>query len=487
MLLARLVQAARRGAKAQMKREVKNVTATYKQLFRAGLLLVSFMLFFFPYEYAVGRTVYLLWKGLLCLVSLGYTVAVLASPRRISLCWVLFLLFYVDYYLISGLISQTDVNYVNLAFRFAEGVGFASLCEFALQRNAKEAAWAFAGAALIMCAIHFGSYLMFKDITGGMRHGYIEFDGKTTKQNWYFLTYDNASIFYFLPLVGVLWFLAFGGSRKVKILSVVVTVLVLYMFFERKSATAMATMAVFVVGVALALIDARTGALSRSYVGKHLFSLPSAVIFGFLATIAVLFVAGNQDFSAISALFSKSISFSGRDRIWGLSLDWIAQSPLLGYGIEDSVTSVEKIAQTHCHNIFLQLLYTGGIVSLVLFAAALFSCSNVGKHLMGKGSATNGMSDAVDFDRAMGAAQRCDAAGGCTVDHCSGPRRIILFFSVFAYFVACSMDWEAYYVIPLFLFYLFATEGRVLGAPWRRRKYPFARMAEKESDAGESW
>ena len=85
----------------------EKVTATYKQMFRVGLLLVSFMLFFFPYEYAVGRTVYLLWKGLLCLASLGYTVAVLASPRHISPCWVLFLLFYVDYYLISGLISQT--------------------------------------------------------------------------------------------------------------------------------------------------------------------------------------------------------------------------------------------------------------------------------------------------------------------------------------------------------------------------------------------
>ena len=479
------------------------MTATYKQMFRVGLLLVSFMLFFFPYEYAVGRTVYLLWKGLLCLVSLGYTVAALASPRRISLCWVLFLLFYVDYYLISGLISQTDVNYVNLAFRFAEGVGFASLCEFALQRNAKEAAWAFAGAALIMCAIHFGSYLMFKDITGGMRHGYIEFDGKTTKQNWYFLTYDNASIFYFLPLVGVLWFLAFEGSRKVKILSVVVTVFALYMFFERKSATAMATMLVFLVGVVLALIDARTGALSRSYVGKHLFSLPSAVIFGFLATIAVLFVAGNEVFSAISALFSKSVSFSGRDRIWGLSLDWIAQSPLLGYGIEDSVTSVEKIAQTHCHNIFLQLLYTGGVVSLILFAAALFSCSKVGKRLVGKVPAAHDTLNAGDCGRATGAGQRRNAAGDCAVDQCSGqrrnaakdcavdrysgPRRIILFFSVFAYFVACSMDWEVYYVIPLFLFYLFATEGRVPCVARRRRKYPFARMTEKESDAGESW
>ncbi len=468
------------------------MTATYKQVFRVGLLLVSFILFFFPYEYAVGRMVYLLWKGLLCLASLGYTVAVLASPRRISSCWVLFLLFYVDYYLISGLISQTDVNYVNLAFRFVEGVGFASLCEFALQRNAKEAAWAFAGAALIMCAIHFGSYLMFKDITGGMRHGYIEFTGKTTKQNWYFLTYDNASIFYFLPLVGVLWFLAFGGSRKAKILSVVVTVLVLYMFFERKSATAMATMAVFVVGVVLALIDARTGAFSRSYVGKHLFSLPWAVIFGFLATIAVLFVAGNQDFSAISALFSKSISFSGRDRIWGLSLDWIAQSPLLGYGIEDSVTSVEKIAQTHCHNIFLQLLYTGGLVSLALFAAALFSCSKVGKRLMGNGSAAQrGAGNECRAAMATGAATNatgcCGMAADSAANHHSGPRRIILFFSVFAYFVACSMDWEVYYVIPLFLFYLFATEGRVPGALCRQRKYPFARMTEKESDAGESW
>ena len=87
----------------------------------------------------------------------------------------------------------------------------------------------------------------------------------------------------------------------------------------------------------------------------------------------------------------------------------------------------------------------------------------------------------------MGAAPRRDAAEGCTVDRYSGPRRIILFFSVFAYFVACSMDWEVYYVIPLFLFYLFATEGRVPGALCRRRKYLFARAAEKESDAGESW
>ena len=91
------------------------------------------------------------------------------------------------------------------------------------------------------------------------------------------------------------------------------------------------------------------------------------------------------------------------------------------------------------------------------------------------------------MQRAVGAPPCRNVAENCAVDHCSGPRRIILFFSVFAYFVACSMDWEVYYVIPLFLFYLFAAVDCMPGTPHRRRKYPFARMAEKESDAGESW
>ena len=65
---------------------------------------------------------------------------------------------------------------------------------------------------------------------------------------------------------------------------------------------------------------------------------------------------------------------SFRLTIWSEFFDAISQSPIFGLGIATSgrFVEVDGITFDHAHNMYISILYQGGIVALLLFFAVIF-------------------------------------------------------------------------------------------------------------------
>jgi len=85
--------------------------------------------------------------------------------------------------------------------------------------------------------------------------------------------------------------------------------------------------------------------------------------------IVVVFLSNSNFFGeVVEKLFQKKLSFYARVDVWNSAIRYILQSPVWGYGVEDTAQVQEKLGwATHAHNLILQLLYQGGLLYLLLF------------------------------------------------------------------------------------------------------------------------
>ena len=88
--------------------------------------------------------------------------------------------------------------------------------------------------------------------------------------------------------------------------------------------------------------------------------------------IVISFYA-NEVFTQLASSLGKS-SDMGRGRIWQRVWPLFWNSPLIGSGFEEDSTIIFKLGINHCHNIIVQILYTGGITAMILSAASLLQC-----------------------------------------------------------------------------------------------------------------
>lgn len=96
----------------------------------------------------------------------------------------------------------------------------------------------------------------------------------------------------------------------------------------------------------------------------------SVLVFAYIVvTIVVIFNANNEILSPILTALGKSPTITGRTDIWRRSMEYIADNPLLGQGLEPYEVTYRKLLINRTHNIVLQLLYSGGLLASALFAA----------------------------------------------------------------------------------------------------------------------
>jgi len=88
----------------------------------------------------------------------------------------------------------------------------------------------------------------------------------------------------------------------------------------------------------------------------------------------VAYISSDLLLSIISRDSSEDLSsFTGRDVIWGISIDLIYDSLIWGYGLGSSVfllpdfSDLLGFAPSHAHNMYLQVMLNGGVVSLCIF------------------------------------------------------------------------------------------------------------------------
>ena len=108
-------------------------------------------------------------------------------------------------------------------------------------------------------------------------------------------------------------------------------------------------------------------------------SLKVYVILGVaIFALIVFFDVANVFSGVLSALFGADVTFTGRTRTWATAIEWIKKRPLTGYGFEYAATMISKFndnTATHCHNLYLDLVYRSGIISLIFFLTVLFKCA----------------------------------------------------------------------------------------------------------------
>ncbi|WP_160324142.1 O-antigen ligase family protein [Adlercreutzia muris] len=175
--------------------------------------------------------------------------------------------------------------------------------------------------------------------------------------NWV-LGYKNQFLPFFICFATVA-FLQMRYSRK-RLRPAALIVAMLLSLVLGKSATSLIVMVIFVAGMMIA--ETRARLVFNPYL------LAIVVVFAFF--VIVLMSSSETISGLIAAIANRDVTFSGRTVIWGSVMDAIAQKPLFGWGVmsdESHIALIDHVEASSAHNFYLELLLSGGVVSLLVY------------------------------------------------------------------------------------------------------------------------
>lgn len=213
-------------------------------------------------------------------------------------------------------------------------------------------------------AIHFLMVLLWPK---GLYTTYYDYQGHMVPylRHW-FLSSGNNFILFFLPAIlldrlrlyrkGCKWDLAFVALHAMGLLCML----------EAGATTSLMAWAAFL--LACLLVEHRK------------VILPGLGVCVALALVLFLLLVYFDLGGMVGQLLGRDrIDFTGRTRIWAHAVQWIQFKPIFGYGYEFQELLIHKFGgnntATHCHNLYLDLCYRSGIVSVVSFVAMLLCCA----------------------------------------------------------------------------------------------------------------
>ena len=328
---------------------------------------VGFAVFFCPAGYAVPSGVFTLWRAAVIAVA-AVSVLLVFVRNKLTLRWLVLLLGCGCYYFLSSAFGQNDAGIINSLYNASRLVGLASLMEYGLERDQRSTIFCFLIAGIGMCCVNYLVFLRYCNVDGGMRHGYIEYGARMeTDQNWYFFSHDNGTVFYYLPTLAIMWFYVLRYSRKATKAAIILTAATAAMYFYLWSATAMVMMIVFLIAMLACLNGWAAKLMSK-------LSYRTVVAAGVIFSAVVIYLNVGGAFDTIAGLLGKTGTANSRSVIWQRSIDWFLSDPLLGVGYGSDVADFMRIGINHCHNVLIQLMYTGGIITFALFAIFVLLC-----------------------------------------------------------------------------------------------------------------
>lgn len=339
------------------RKKIKNIKINMKD----WLLTIFSAVFFLPANYAVPGSIYTLWQLAIVAVSMFYLLKYFFR-NRISLLWVISFLFFAYYFVVSSIIKSRTIIIVAV-FSFIRCIGFVTMVEFETCYHFERFVKRFIIGGVFMCAIHFVTFLRYRNIVGGM-NPVRTYEGKISAQHWYFFTHSNGSIFYILPVIGIIWFSCFEINKKYKPAAYIFTVLMIVMYALEGSVTALMATVIILLYVMLYRMK-----FVQKLTDKFLDHKTTNIIgITFCILMIIMNIAGQ--FSGVFSYLGKT-NEDARATFWINSLKYFSANPLLGVGYENDLIIVAHIGKNHCHNILIQILYTTGLTGLVLFIAML--------------------------------------------------------------------------------------------------------------------
>ncbi|GEB93260.1 O-antigen ligase family protein [Streptococcus thermophilus] len=181
-------------------------------------------------------------------------------------------------------------------------------------------------------------------------------------QNW-FLGFKNILICYFLPayIVSYLYMNITGKKLRTIILSIIIFI-----------STFIAGSATTLIGLSILLIFSIFSFLQRQY---KIFNFKNYIIVTIVMFFGIVIFRLQDLFGfLIVDILNKDLTFTGRTKLWNITINAIKQKPFIGHGWQN--TNIRHFMYGSstiitAHNQILEYLYLGGIVSLIILILLL--------------------------------------------------------------------------------------------------------------------
>lgn len=336
-----------------------------RQHLKILVMAIAFALFFAPKAYAIGHSAYTVWRIATISVSLIILVVFLAKGH-ITIRWSMFMLFLLAYYCLSTFLTPADGSRTQIIFYLAEVGGFITLSEYGLSTDKEACLKAFLIGGVAICTWHYATFLVYRNYSAGMNFGLSSTYGELARRPYFLLTHDNGSVFYYLPVLCALWFWASERNHSYW-LPLIASALTLYMYWSLFTVTAM-VVTTFSVTAFIIITIFRMSRL------RALLNYRWALFIGVAFCVCVIMFTSSDLLVTIANYFGKDNDL-GRGRIWNRAIPCILEAPIIGNGFESDMTTINKLGINHCHNILMQVLYTGGLAAIIPFAIGLTQCN----------------------------------------------------------------------------------------------------------------
>lgn len=340
-----------------------------------AIAALAMLAFYLPPKYALPGPVHAVWLAFLYAVSATASAVnawqLIRNPKSPRLPFLAVFLFLTWSHIGTRLFSP-DATWA--LGRYLRNVGFVSFLNCCLLSEKPGDTRAFLRGYLltgiVMTAIHYVSFLLLRNTIGGMRAGeqVIREAGRITNQNYYFLTYDNNTVYYFLPVACALFFYTYRYDRKASKLLLAYNAAVFSMYLAKSAIAAMLAMGILWLGEFLFTVSPRKTS------GFPLLRYRNACAAGILFEVCVVALSGSSLALQFANVFRKRGALVVRAGIWRNSLEYFLARPLTGNGMRPAAETYLRIGQTHCHNLLIEILCVAGITGLLLFLFLLFAC-----------------------------------------------------------------------------------------------------------------
>lgn len=279
-----------------------------------------------------------------CIIIFYYIIN--GKYSKICVCFLLYLAFE----LLSCYLGKYS-NVKNLVTIYYPIIGVFLLLDIMLQKNPKFTILSLEKIFFLLILINFITLIIFPN---GL------YSDVVYSNNW-FLLYDNIHIFIYMPGLLVSEIASNYKKTKLNIIYIIMFLLVSYSVLYCFSATSVVAYLLYVVYI---VFKNRINKL------KIMNAITYFIVFLFIFFFIVVLRFQNVFEPLIVDYLHKDLTFTGRTYIWDQVTQYIKEKPVLGYGIENSKIFARKIGGetfAHAHNTVYDILYKGGIVSLLAF------------------------------------------------------------------------------------------------------------------------
>lgn len=196
---------------------------------------------------------------------------------------------------------------------------------------------------------------------------------------YWFLGYDNTFVWIFIPAICVALLLSQINNKRLLTLGNFIFISVcLVSVMMTWSAMALVGVMLFIIFI---LYENISGKIRYSLVSNNnkIFSV-NFIFYSLMLNLSIAIFRIQEIFSFfIENILKKSATLTGRDAIWDLSLLYIYQKPIGGYGCEFTLDRFSKLhignfTFNHCHNLILNVMYEVGMIGLIILIYNIYLC-----------------------------------------------------------------------------------------------------------------